>query len=193
MIKKNFYVLKSIMKKIKFGLNSYSRVLSFVLLIFLAVVSAESRTLNLPNFQNKTVAKTSQTNAPKKKKKKGKTKQKMIPTKTAFVPPSFWGATGIGLVVEENAVKIEYDCADGEIEQKLMLDKDGNFSVNGFYIPQHGGPVREDAPLERKLARFEGKVTDKTMTLIVTLAESKETVGKFVLERDKAPRIRRCL
>jgi len=162
---------------------------------FLVVLPVSSCHLNLPVFQGESVDKSSQTNSPGKenRKKKGKSKSKMNQSKLASVPPGIWGATGIALVIEESSVRIEYDCADGEIEQKLSVDKDGNFNVNGVHIPSHPGPIRLDSPPERKPARYEGKISGKTMTLKVTLTENNEKIGEFVLERDKFPRITRCL
>ena len=169
--------------------------ITVTLAMFLAVLPILSCRTNLSVLQSKSVDESSQTNSPGKenRKKKGKSKSKMNQSKLTSVPPGIWGATGIALVVEESSVKIEYDCADGEIKQKLTLDQDGNFNVNGVHIPSHPGPIREDSPPERKPARYEGKISGKTMTLKVTLIENDKKIGEFVLEHDKFPRITRCL
>lgn len=43
------------------------------------------------------------------------------------------GAAGVKLIVEENGAKIEYDCAEAEIAERLTIDEQGVFSVNGVY------------------------------------------------------------
>jgi hypothetical protein len=161
----------------------------------LAVLPVSATYLNFPIFQGKSVGKSSQTHSSGKKnrKKEGKSKSKMNQSKLTSVPPGIWGATGIGLVIGNNGGEIEYDCADGEIEQKLTVDKNGNFNVNGVHIPSHPGPIRLDSPPERKPARYQGKISGKTMTLAVTLTENNKKIGEYVLERDKFPRIHRCL
>lgn len=125
------------------------------------------------------------------KKPKGKTKMKQ--TKLAAVPAGNWGANGIGLTVEASGARIEYDCADGEIRGKLMIDEQGNFTASGVHIRQSGGPVRLDNPPQEQAASYVGKISGKTMTLKIILTESKETIGEYVLEKDKYARIHRCL
>lgn len=117
----------------------------------------------------------------------------MNQTKLVAAAPGNWGGSGVGLVVEDSRTNIEFACADGEIEQKLMLDEQGNFSANGFYTQQLPGPVREDDPPKRQPARYEGKISGKTMTLKIVLTETKETVGNYTLEKDKYANIHRCL
>ncbi len=122
-----------------------------------------------------------------------KSKKKMIQKKTVEVAPGNWGGRGIGLTIEKNSARIEYDCAEAEINRKIMIDENGNFSVEGDYIRHSFGPVRADMPPERQPARFEGKISDQTMTLTVSLTGSKEKIGEFTLKLDQTARIRRCL
>ncbi|MEO6050787.1 MAG: hypothetical protein ABIP78_05570 [Pyrinomonadaceae bacterium] len=134
---------------------------------------------------------TSPTPKPKIKKKVKITPNKMD-TKLTAVSTGIWGARGIILNVEENGVSIQYECADGQIEQKLMMNQQGDFAVNGFHTPQRGGPIRVDVKEARQSARFEGKVSGDKMTLKVTLTETNEVIGEFTLERGKTPRMTRC-
>ena len=137
----------------------------------------------------------SQTRSQRKKKERSKKKykHKMIQKNNAALAPGIWGGKGIGLTVEEIGIKIEFDCADGEIEQKITLDKNGNFAATGGYIPSLGGPIRLDSPPERKPARYEGEISGKKMTLKVIINETNELIGEYVLEQDKFPIIHRCL
>ena len=117
---------------------------------------------------------------------------RMFQTKKTKVAPGSWGGSGIGLSVEETIVSLEFDCATAEIPGNLMIDKGGNFSTNGVYIRRSPGALRTKLPPKRAAARFEGKISGKTMTLRIILIETNEKVGDFTLQRGKSPAIRRC-
>lgn len=181
------------MKKI----NSYLKpnVFIFGLIASLLIVPLESYASNSSSFENVKVDESLQTNSPpqkSKRKKKRKAKQKTMDTKLVAVPTGIWGADGIILNVEENGVTIQYECADGQIEQSLKMDEQGNFETNGIHSPQRPGPIRVDAKQARQSARYEGKISGGTMTLKVTLTETLEVIGEFTLERGKTPRMTRC-
>ena len=191
------------MKKI----NTYLKYNFFtcLLIVSLLIAPLESCASNTATFENVPtenvgiengkVDESLQTNTPPQKsksKKKGKAKQKTMNTKLVAVPASVWGANGIILNVEENGVTIQYECADGQIEESLKVNEQGNFEANGFHIRQRGGPIRVDAKLARQPTRYEGRISGNTMTLKVTLTETKEVIGDFTLERGKTPRMTRC-
>ena len=112
---------------------------------------------------------------------------------TKLIPVSNWGGSGIRFSIEQKSVKIEYACADGEITGRLRIDGRGDFRANGFHARVRPGPVREGANPERQAVRFEGRISGKTMTLKVTLVETKEVIGNFELTRDATPHLHRCL
>src|SRR5437764_9602438 len=91
------------------------------------------------------------------------TVKKMHQTKTQRVAPGSFGGTGIIVTVKNNSVKIEYDCADGEISQQLKTDKNGNFKVDGSHLGPNVGPIRRDDQRKPELVRYEGKIVDKLM------------------------------
>ncbi|HEX9960842.1 MAG TPA: hypothetical protein VGB00_07915 [Pyrinomonadaceae bacterium] len=103
-----------------------------------------------------------------------------------------WGATGVNFVVEDGGVKIEYDCATGEIAQKLLIDEQGGFSVNGVYTRRYPGALRVKFLPKPQPARFEGRISGDKLTLKVTLTETGETLEEVVLQRDTAGRIHKC-
>lgn len=184
------------MKKI----NSYlkSNFFTGLLMASFLIVPLESCAGNSASFENDEITNVKvdeslPTDTPQKsKKKKGRAKQKTMNTKLVAVPVSVWGATGIILNVEEKGVIIQYECADGQIEQSLMMNEQGNFEAAGIHSPQRPGPIRVDAKLASQPARYEGKISGDTMTLKVTLTETKEVVGEYTLERGKTPRMTRC-
>ena len=112
--------------------------------------------------------------------------------KLVTVPASVWGADHIILNVAAKGVTIQYDCADGQIEQSLMMDEHGNFAANGFHIQGQGGPVLKDATQTRQSAHYEGNIAGDTITLKVTLTETNKVIGEFKLERGKVPKMTRC-
>ena len=63
----------------------------------------------------------------------GAVKGDMDQTKLRPVPAGAWGGRGASLIVDKKSVKIEFDCAEGEIRQQLKIDGKGNFKVDGFY------------------------------------------------------------
>lgn len=175
------------MKKSKF----YRKPQFFIFAIFitLLILPVESLPISSIYVQNSSP---SQCNSKKPESVEQESNEKMSQTKLVAVPASTWGANGIRLAVEENAGTIEYDCADGKIEEPLKVDEQGNFTANGVHIRQKGGPIREDSPPPRQLARYQGRISGNTMTLKVTLTETDEVIGKFSLERGKTPRMHRC-
>ena len=113
-------------------------------------------------------------------------------TKLYPVTPGNWGGSGIGVTIEKKAVKIQYDCAEGELRGPLKTDKAGNFKVEGLHTRHAFGPIRLNNLPKAEPALFEGKITGKVMKFKVTLIKTNEIVGEFTLERGKTGRLHRC-
>lgn len=176
--------------------NSYLKpvILTCLLIISLLITPVISSSMVKLSFETAKINASFQTDKTKKltRNKKGKAERKMNQTKLVSVPESIWGANGIKLAVGENAATIEYDCADGKIEEPLKVDEKGNFRANGVHIRQKGGPIREDSKPPSQSARYEGRISGDKMTLKVTLTENGELIGNYTLERGKTPRMHRC-
>ena len=127
-----------------------------------------------------------------KSKKKGKGKQKPMDTQLVLVPAGDWGGQDIRLTVGAKGGTIQYPCADGQIEQPMMMDAGGNFAANGFHLQQRGGPIRADLDQLKQRVRYEGKISGETMTLKVTDVNSKALVGEYSLQHGKLTRMTRC-
>ena len=105
-----------------------------------------------------------------------------------------WGGPHIRLDVAENGTAaVELDCAHGSIPGPIVPDGGGAFQVEGRYVREGPGPVREGADQEGVPARFTGKVDGGKLTLTITLAGSDEEVGTFELTHGKTPRLTKCL
>ena len=110
----------------------------------------------------------------------------------AKVAGGTWGGGGVRLSVAEGGATVEFDCAHGTLKE-LLLDAGGNFDVAGTFVPERGGPVREDEGEERKgqPARYSGKVAGKTMTLNVKLDEPDE-LPSFTLTHGEEAMLTKC-
>ena len=104
-----------------------------------------------------------------------------------------WGGQGVSLEVNDGGAEIDYDCAHGTITGKIIPDREGKFVARGFHVRERGGPVREEEKRARQAVTYEGSIAGETMTLKVTVDESKEAIGTFTLTRGKSGRIRKCL
>ena len=103
-----------------------------------------------------------------------------------------WGGRGVRLSVAEGGATVEFDCAHGTLKE-LLLDAGGNFDVAGVFVPERGGPVREDEGEERKgqPARYSGRVAGKTMTLNIKLDEPGE-LPSFTLTHGEEATLVKC-
>lgn len=103
-----------------------------------------------------------------------------------------WGGDHIRMEVTERGAAIDYDCAHGSIDKRMTLDDDGNFDLAGFHVREHHGPIRVGRELASLPARYTGRVEGQTMTLNVTLADTKQSVGTYTLVYGRTPRIVKC-
>ena len=108
------------------------------------------------------------------------------------VAPSRWGGTGVNFVVERNSSSIEYDCAVGEIPSQLKVDKRGSFAVDGSHKRLYPGALRVNLQPKAQPARYEGRITGKTLRYKVILKKTGEVVGAFTAELGKDGRVRGC-
>jgi hypothetical protein len=102
-----------------------------------------------------------------------------------------WGGQHVHAEVSDRGAEIEFDCAQGSIAQKIVLDGSGRFDVEGSFRTQHGGPIREDENNSRPV-RYRGSVSDKEMELTVFDPKTKETIGTFALRFGNEGRLMKC-
>jgi hypothetical protein len=95
--------------------------------------------------------------------------------------------------VTSTGARLEYDCAEGVIDEPLRPDADGRFTAMGTHTPGHGGPIREGEILPSVRARYEGQVDSDAMSLLVTLADTGVKLGPFQLRRGSSGQLLRCL
>lgn len=102
-----------------------------------------------------------------------------------------WGGQHISLEVTARQTTIEYDCARATIDQAIVLDRHGRFSVSGRQFPEHGGPVRQEDE-EGYPARFSGEVKGNSMTLKIENSATRELIGNFTVVYGAQPRLFKC-
>jgi hypothetical protein len=103
-----------------------------------------------------------------------------------------WGGPHISIEVTGQGARLDYDCAHGTIDHKLMTDRTGHFKASGLHFKEHGGPIRADETEQGEPASYTGKTNGQTMTLTVTLTKTHEKVGTYTLTHGKSGRIMKC-
>jgi hypothetical protein len=105
-----------------------------------------------------------------------------------------WGGPHIRLdVAEDGSAVVELDCAHGTVPGPIVPDGAGAFEVEGRYVREGPGPVREGADQEGVPARYAGKADGGKLTLTITLAGSDEEIGAFELTHGRTPRLTKCM
>ena len=112
---------------------------------------------------------------------------------TTKVAEGVWGGPHIIMEVTADSAVITCDCAVGTIDEPFKIDKDGRFAVRGTFTRQRRGPVRSDETPNRHPAHYAGRVDGKSMTLVVKLPNTNETVDTFHLKYGEQPELTRCM
>ena len=105
--------------------------------------------------------------------------------------PEVWGGQHVSMVMSEKNATLEFDCAEGVVLNPIVPDADGNFTAEGTYTPQRGGPVKKDAPPQDLPATYKGTIHGDTMHLEVILAD-KQQLPSLTLTRNQAGRVVKC-
>ena len=106
--------------------------------------------------------------------------------------PGVWGGEHIRFEVTERGAAIEYDCAHGTIEGRIVVDGQGRFNVYGLHYEEHGGPSRPGDDAAGYRVRLSGRVGGSLMKLTVTRPGTRELIGAFTLARDREANLVKC-
>jgi hypothetical protein len=106
--------------------------------------------------------------------------------------PDVWGGPHVSMVASYENVTLEFDCAEGVILNPIKPDANGDFSAEGTYTPQRGGPVKKDSPPNDLPATYKGTIHGNTMHLEVILANQDQQAPPLTLTRGQAGRIVKC-
>jgi hypothetical protein len=110
----------------------------------------------------------------------------------ARVAVGTWGGQHVALIVTEEGARLDFDCASGEIRQPLTIDSKGKLAVDGVFMREHPGRQRVGEEPEEQPARYSGTIAGDTLTFEVTLKESKQSMGTFVVTRGATAQVRKC-
>jgi hypothetical protein len=118
---------------------------------------------------------------------------KKIETTTASVPfMGKWGARGIIVNVTETKVTLNFDCAEGEINKKVVF-KNNQFSETGTYTQFMGNmPIFNDGP-KPKPVLYEGKLSGDSLNLTIKSEDGISVIGNYTIIRNYEGRIYQCL
>lgn len=105
-------------------------------------------------------------------------------------PVGDWGGDHIALSVGAVELTVEFDCAYGRIPGPFVVGDDGAFALDGVFVVEHGGPVREGETLPETAVRYTGAVAGRRMRLVV---EGVGPIDAYVLEKGRAPALMKCL
>lgn len=108
------------------------------------------------------------------------------------IPPGNWGGEHISLQVTESGGSVEFDCAHGTLEQKIVLDAQGRFEVAGTYEEEHGGPVRAGRAARSYLVRYAGQVKAGALTLKIRRRDNRKLIGTFTLKQGAEAFLVKC-
>lgn len=115
---------------------------------------------------------------------------------TAIVLPTLtgaWGGQHIGLTISDAGASLAYDCAHGTIDGQIHLDQGGRFSVTGVHIIDQPGPTTPGATINSHPARYDGQVQQDSLSLTVTLTDTGQNVGTFLLTRNGTAQVFACV
>ncbi len=115
------------------------------------------------------------------------------PPAIARIPPGEWGGEHVFLQVTDSAATVEYDCAHGSIRGPLRVDARGAFTLDGFYVREHGGPMREGELVDSLPARYTGNTDGETISFTVTILDGSVGPLEFNARRGENARVFKCL
>lgn len=105
---------------------------------------------------------------------------------------SNWGGEHVGLEMTAQGGRLEFDCAHGELDEKLVPDARGRFKVPGSYVLERGGPVREPGHGEGVKVYYSGRINDDVMKLTIRRRDNNRLIGSFTLVKGREPEIVKC-
>jgi hypothetical protein len=109
------------------------------------------------------------------------------------VPNGVWGGDHIRMEVSDSGADLEFDCATGSISQRLELDENGRFKVQGVYMAQTPAPASVDGGSTElgSKATYTGILSGSSLRLEV-LVEGQDTPRTFVLMRGDEGHLTKC-
>jgi hypothetical protein len=113
------------------------------------------------------------------------------PAKT--VPNGVWGGDGVRMEVTDSGADIEFNCARGTISQRLAVDAQGHFKVQGRYKVETPAPASVDGGSDGSgaTATYSGVLSGSSLRLEV-LIDGQDTPRTFDLAQGDQGRLAKC-
>lgn len=108
------------------------------------------------------------------------------------LPVGLWGGAHIGLEVADRGAHLEFDCAHGEIDGKIVLDRKGGFKIAGNYVEERGGPVRAGADESGSPVWYVGQLTGNRLKLTIRRRDNNRSLGTYSLRLGQEPMVVKC-
>ena len=109
------------------------------------------------------------------------------------LPRGQWGGEHVSLMVTAASASLEFDCAHGTIDEPLVVDSEGRFNLNGAYVRERGGPIRDGEPEDRSAALYSGRLEGTRLTLSIQLKGEETQIGPFAAFLGQPSRLLKCL
>lgn len=112
---------------------------------------------------------------------------------TKAVPNGEWGGEHIRMEVNDSGAVIEFDCARGSISQRLELDDNGRFKVQGIYMAQTPAPAGVDggSTASGVKATYTGTLSGSSLRLEVFI-EGQDVPRTFDLVQGDQGHLAKC-
>jgi hypothetical protein len=116
--------------------------------------------------------------------------------KTSELAQGNWGGKHLALTVRPDGADFEFDCATGQIQEPIRLDRRGEFQAHGTYrIERPAHPAAEGSSSQSEPANdvlYKGKLRGKELRIAVMLPGRKSpSVFRVVL--DAEPTLAKCM
>lgn len=100
-----------------------------------------------------------------------------------------WGGTHVGVSVEDTRVIFLFDCAAGEVDNKISVGADGRFDVTGTFT---GGGNAVNSDHSAHPARYFGRIVGTHITFTRVLLDGSLPDASFAADFGAAPSIVAC-
>ena len=112
---------------------------------------------------------------------------------TKAVPNGVWGGEHIRMEVNDSGAEIEFDCARGNILQRLELDDKGRFKIQGIYMAETPAPAAVDGRLTASgvKATYAGTLSGSSLRLEVFI-EGQDMPRTFDLVQGGQGHLAKC-
>src|SRR5258707_13088366 len=100
-----------------------------------------------------------------------------------------WGGPRVGLSVEDTRVQFLFDCAAGEVDNKIPFAADGRFDVTGTFS---GGGNAVGSDHSPHPARYFGRLVGTHITFTRVLLDGSLPDASFAADFGAAPSIVAC-